>query len=98
MLADLEADVRRMLLPNTAINLKESKRNRMKDFVAVAGPLGVTHFVMLSASHNGSYLRVAKTPRVSPRGRPQHQGARACSSSVPGTTGPPPVRCIQCLL
>lgn len=35
----------------------------LKDFVHVAGPLGVTHFVMLTATHNASYLRVAKPPR-----------------------------------
>lgn len=27
VLSDLEADLRRMMLPNTALNLKESKRN-----------------------------------------------------------------------
>jgi hypothetical protein len=34
-LADLEADMRRMMLPNTALNLKESRRNILKDFVQV---------------------------------------------------------------
>lgn len=65
MLGDLEADIRRMMMPNTAVNLKESKRNVLKDFVAVAGPLGVSHFLILSASENASYLKVAKSPRVS---------------------------------
>lgn len=53
-----------MMLPNTALNLRESKRNQLKDFVSVAGPLGVTHFMILTATDNSSYLRIAKTPRV----------------------------------
>lgn len=35
----------------------------LKDFVQVAGPLGITHFLLLSATQNASYLRVAKVPR-----------------------------------
>ena len=46
--------------PNTATALKESKRNQIKDFLHVAGPLGVTHFLLLTATHNASYLRIAK--------------------------------------
>eukprot|EP00198_Chlamydomonas_reinhardtii_P009173 XP_001698510.1 predicted protein [Chlamydomonas reinhardtii] len=63
ILADLEQDMRRMLLPNTALNLRESRKNSLRDFVSVAGPLGVTHFVMLSATDNSSYIKFAKTPR-----------------------------------
>ncbi|KIY97428.1 Peter Pan-like protein [Monoraphidium neglectum] len=63
LLSPLEADLRRMMLPNTALNLRESKRNQMKDFVSVAGPLGVSHFMILTATDSSSYLRVAKAPR-----------------------------------
>lgn len=49
-----------LMAPNTASSLKESKRNQIKDFLHVAGPLGVTHFLILTATHNASYLRVAK--------------------------------------
>lgn len=36
-----------------------------QDFVAVAGPLGVSHFLVLSATEQGGrYLRLAKPPRV----------------------------------
>ena len=49
--------------PNTAAKLRESKRNVLRDFVHVAGPLGVTHLLMLSATHNAAYLRIAKSPR-----------------------------------
>jgi ribosome biogenesis protein SSF1/2 len=53
-----------MMLPNTAVNLRESKRNQLKDFVSVAGPLGVSHFMILTGTDSSSYLRIAKTPRV----------------------------------
>ena len=45
--------------------LQESKRNSLKDFVHVAGPLGVTHMLLLTATETACYLRVAKSPRVS---------------------------------
>eukprot|EP00891_Asterochloris_glomerata_P008337 jgi/Astpho2/8337/e_gw1.00122.100.1_t len=59
----LEDDIRRMMMPNTASKLKESKRNSLKDFVHVAGPLGVTHMLLLTATETACYLRVAKSPR-----------------------------------
>jgi len=43
---------------------QESKRNQLKDFVNVAGPLGISHFLILTATENSCYLRIAKTPRV----------------------------------
>lgn len=52
------------MAPNTATALRESKRNQLKDFLHVAGPLGVTHFLVLTATHNASYLRVAKCVRL----------------------------------
>ena len=45
--------------------MQESKRNVLKDFVHIAGPLGVTQFLILTATENACYLRVAKAPRVS---------------------------------
>lgn len=62
------------MLPNTASALRESKRNTLKDFLSVAGPLGVSHFLILTATDKASYLRVAKTPRV---GVQTHQTAHA---------------------
>lgn len=46
---------------------QESKRNVLKDFVHIAGPLGVTQFLILTATENACYLRIAKAPRVSHR-------------------------------
>jgi ribosome biogenesis protein SSF1/2 len=57
-----------MMLPNTAASLRESKRNTLKDFLAVAGPLGVSHFLILTATEKSTYIRVAKTPRVRDKG------------------------------
>ncbi|KAG0240179.1 hypothetical protein BGW41_007161 [Actinomortierella wolfii] len=56
-------DIRRVMEPNTATKLRERKNNRLRDFVAVAGPLGVTHFVILSKTENGTNLRIARLPR-----------------------------------
>ena len=59
----LEQDLRQVLAPHTARNLKQRKANSLKDFVHVAGPLGVTHFVMLSTTDLAHYVRVARIPR-----------------------------------
>lgn len=62
-LKQLQADLRKLMLPYTALKLKEKKRNNLKDFLNVAGPMGVTHFLMLSKTATAPYLRVAKTPQ-----------------------------------
>ncbi|XP_071714670.1 peter Pan-like protein [Rutidosis leptorrhynchoides] len=62
-LKQLQADLRKMMLPYTALNLKEKKRNNLRDFLNVAGPMRVTHFLMLSKIGNSPYLRVARTPQ-----------------------------------
>lgn len=43
--------------------MQEKKRNNLKDFLNVAGPMGVTHFLMLSKTETAPYLRVARTPQ-----------------------------------
>ncbi|KAF7808244.1 peter Pan-like protein [Senna tora] len=42
---------------------QEKKRNNLKDFLNVAGPMGVTHFLILSKTATAPYLRVATTPQ-----------------------------------
>ncbi|KAG0042547.1 hypothetical protein BGZ83_000342 [Gryganskiella cystojenkinii] len=59
----LVSDIRRLMEPNTATKLRERKNNRLRDFVAVAGPLGVTHFVILSRTEHGTNMRIARLPR-----------------------------------
>jgi ribosome biogenesis protein SSF1/2 len=63
LVKELTEDVRHVMEPHTAKNLKESKTNKLKDFVQVAGPLGVSHFIILSATENSKYVKIAKTPR-----------------------------------
>ncbi|RZB79189.1 Peter Pan-like protein isoform D [Glycine soja] len=41
----------------------EKKRNNLRDFLNVAGPMGVTHFFILSKTATSPYLRVATTPQ-----------------------------------
>ncbi|XP_071714671.1 peter Pan-like protein [Rutidosis leptorrhynchoides] len=61
-LKQLQADLRKMMISYTALNLKK-ERNNLRDFLNVAGPMGVTHFLMLSKTRNSPYLRVARTPQ-----------------------------------
>ncbi|KAL9261522.1 Peter Pan-like protein [Drosera capensis] len=51
------------MLPYTALKLKEKMRNKLKDFLNVAGPMGVSEFLILSKTQDAPYLRVAKTPQ-----------------------------------
>ncbi|XP_031407746.1 peter Pan-like protein isoform X1 [Punica granatum] len=62
-LRQLQMDLRKLMLPFTALNLKEKKRNNLKDFLNVAGPMGVTHFLILSKTDAAPYLKVARTPQ-----------------------------------
>ncbi|KAL5219504.1 hypothetical protein ABZP36_020188 [Zizania latifolia] len=62
-LRHLQQDLRKLMLPYTALKLKEKKRNNLKDFLNVAGPLGVTHFVILSNPKSSPHLRFAKSPQ-----------------------------------
>lgn len=62
--SQLVLDVRRVMEPQTAIRLKERRANRLKDYVVMAGPLGVTHLLLFTRSPSGNTnLRIALTPR-----------------------------------
>lgn len=63
-------DVRTVLEPQTAVRLRERRTNKLRDYTAMAGPLGVTHLLLFSKSEkrdgSGSgnvNLRLAVTPR-----------------------------------
>ena len=60
---DLVRDIRQMFAPNTFMNLRESKRNRVRDFVSAAGTLGATHLVQLSRTDLATYLRMSRLPQ-----------------------------------
>ncbi|EFP84544.1 hypothetical protein PGT21_001535 [Puccinia graminis f. sp. tritici] len=46
----LVKDFRKVMEPNTASHLRERKSNKFKDFLAMAGPLSVTHILVFSQS------------------------------------------------
>ncbi|KAI8518304.1 hypothetical protein Bbelb_043210 [Branchiostoma belcheri] len=59
----LVTDMRRVMEPFTASNLKVRKKNVLKDFVAVAGPLGVTHLVIFTKTEKGVNMKFSRLPR-----------------------------------
>ncbi|KAI1616689.1 purinergic receptor P2Y, G protein-coupled, 11 [Exophiala viscosa] len=60
----LARDFRTVMEPDTASRLKERRANKLKDYTAMAGPLGVTHLFLFSRSKTGNvHLRVALAPR-----------------------------------
>mmetsp|Transcript_13478 Transcript_13478/g.24165 ORF Transcript_13478/g.24165 Transcript_13478/m.24165 type:complete len:358 (-) Transcript_13478:724-1797(-) len=59
----LALELRTALMPHTASRLQERPSNSLKDYVAIAGRLGITHLWLLSATDLGVYLRVARMPR-----------------------------------
>ena len=62
--SQLVKDTRSMMEPGTASRLKERRSNRLRDYTAMAGPLGVSHLLLFSRSTTGNTnLRVALTPR-----------------------------------
>jgi len=62
--SQLVKDVRQVMEPETASRLKERRTNRLKDYVVMAGPLGVTHLLLFSRSTLGNTnLRLAVSPR-----------------------------------
>ncbi|KAL5018280.1 hypothetical protein ScPMuIL_004002 [Solemya velum] len=56
-------DVRRVMEPYTASKLQAGKKNVLKDYVSVAGPLHVTHFLMFTKTDLANNLKVARLPK-----------------------------------
>lgn len=62
--SSLVMDVRAMMEPHTASRLRERKSNKLRDYVTMAGPLGVTQLLLFSRSETGhTNLRIARCPR-----------------------------------
>lgn len=61
--SSLVSDVRKVLEPNTATRLKERKSNKLRDFLSMAGPLGVSHLLVFNQTDAGINLRIARAPR-----------------------------------
>jgi len=63
-ISQLATDVRKVMEPGTASRLKERRGNKLKDYVVMCGPLGVTHLMLFSRSESGNTnLRMALAPR-----------------------------------
>lgn len=58
----LVKDFRKVMEPNTASHLRERKSNKFKDFLAMAGPLSVSHIVVFSQSD----ISAAKQAEIQP--------------------------------
>ncbi len=56
-------DFRKVMEPNTASNIKVRPKNVVKDFVHVAGVLGVSHLCMFTKTARGPYIKLARFPR-----------------------------------
>ncbi|SCV03831.1 LANO_0G06524g1_1 [Lachancea nothofagi CBS 11611] len=63
-LNQLVKDFRQIMQPHTAIKLKERKSNKLKDFVVMCGPLGVSHLFMFTQSEKTGNvsLKMARAP------------------------------------
>lgn len=64
-LAQLVKDFRLVMQPHTAINLRERKANKLKDFIVMTGPLGVSDiFAFKQSESSGNVsLRIGKMPK-----------------------------------
>ncbi|XP_026727183.1 protein Peter pan [Trichoplusia ni] len=62
-LMDLAKDFRKIMEPFTASQLKERKKNTIKDFVSISGYLHVSHMMVFTETELGSYMRMARLPR-----------------------------------
>ncbi|KAK4213673.1 ribosome biogenesis protein SSF1 [Rhypophila decipiens] len=62
--SQLVTDVRRVMEPGTASRLKERKANRLRDYVSMCGPLGVTQLLLFSRSDSGNVnMRLCTAPK-----------------------------------
>ena len=62
-LKELLQNLRELMYPFTAIKLKESKKNSLKDFLGVAGQYGGTHMMILTQTEKANYIRLIKNPK-----------------------------------
>jgi ribosome biogenesis protein SSF1/2 len=60
---ELLQDMRELMYPYTALKLKESKKNTIKDFLGVSGIYGVTHMLLFTQTEKANYIRFLKNPR-----------------------------------
>ena len=63
LVSQLVTDFRKVMEPHTASKLAERKNNRLKDYLSVAGQLGVTHIGSFSQTQVSTNLRLARFPK-----------------------------------
>jgi ribosome biogenesis protein SSF1/2 len=51
------------MYPYTAINLKESKMNAIKDYLSIVDVYGLSHMMMVTNTDKNSYIRFSRMPR-----------------------------------
>lgn len=61
-LKSLVMDLRYLMSPWSAIKLQENKYNKIRDFISIAGPLGISHIIAVSQTDSGAYLRLIVLP------------------------------------
>ncbi|KAI0797849.1 Brix domain-containing protein [Abortiporus biennis] len=61
-LAQLVRDIRKVMEPNTASRLRERARNKLKDFIVMAPPLGVTHLLAFTLTDIAPSFRIIRLP------------------------------------
>lgn len=59
----LTKDLRKVMEPFTASTVQVKKRNSVKDFISVAGPLHVSHLLIVTNTQIGPSLRIMRTPK-----------------------------------
>eukprot|EP00181_Compsopogon_caeruleus_P002363 CAMPEP_0184682940 /NCGR_PEP_ID=MMETSP0312-20130426/9317_1 /TAXON_ID=31354 /ORGANISM="Compsopogon coeruleus, Strain SAG 36.94" /LENGTH=327 /DNA_ID=CAMNT_0027134929 /DNA_START=144 /DNA_END=1127 /DNA_ORIENTATION=- len=60
---ELISEIRLMLSPHTAVRLKERRSNTIKDYLGVAGHLGVSHVWLVSSTEVRTLIRIARASR-----------------------------------
>jgi len=60
---ELVSDFRKVMEPFTASKIKPRPGNVVKDYVQVAGPLNVSHFIGFTKTDLGPYIKIARFPR-----------------------------------
>lgn len=59
-IVDLTKDFRKVMEPFTASELRERKKNTIKDFVSVAGVFHVTNLSIFTKTEHGMYLKLCR--------------------------------------
>lgn len=60
---ELIRDMRRVMEPFTAPNLKVNRKNALKDFISIAGHFHITNLMTFSKTQLSTYMRLVRVPR-----------------------------------